>query len=82
VLKKNATVSEGGLSPVAAQAGRRPLVVISLVLADVLLVLTTVFWRTHAKSPMSGSQAWVCIVAILFAGWLSVLAAWLCFQRK
>jgi len=53
----------------------------SLLTADLLLVLTTVLWQSHATGHMQFRDAAICAAAILCAGWLSVLAAWLHFHR-
>ena len=60
---------------------RRGVVKGSLLMADLLLVLTTVLWQSHAQGHMQFREAAICTVAVLCAGWLSVLAAWLHFHR-
>jgi hypothetical protein len=65
--------SEPRVSPWASMGAAR----VSLVLADVLIVvLVVLWWRTEkASGPLSGAEGLVCVVALLFAGWLSCLAA-------
>jgi hypothetical protein len=53
---------------------------VSLVLADLLLVGTTVLWA-HGMHHMGWREAAVCVVAVLFAAWLTCLAAWLHWKK-
>jgi hypothetical protein len=58
------------------------LVKFSLVTADLLLVATTILWQRQAKGHMGVGEAILCTAAIVCAGWLSALAAWLHFRRR
>ena len=68
-------------APSSAMTPNGGLIEVSLVIADILLVLTTVLWQSHTQGQMSVGEAVVCSVAITVAAWTSVLAAWLHFHR-
>jgi hypothetical protein len=57
-------------------------VVLSLVLADILLVALTLYWPQRVDGRLDAGSTTACVVGILLAGWLGCVAAWVHFRSN
>ena len=82
VLQKNGTAPKTGAASTPNRGPDLLLVKLSLVLADACLVGMVFIWRRYAATPMLWTEAAICTGIILFAAWLTCLAAWLHFHHE